>query len=299
MSSRDAAPDEPAELTVRCQDDRAVSVKFCDLFDEDEDCAHYAIEACAAGLNVRLDGVGAWNWSADLAPFLEKLSEDFRGWEGERVWQTNDRDLTVRAVFRSGGHVGLTWTLRPGRVARPSGKLENTVSIDARLMASITGSVNKGLTTALRRLSSFSTGAVRGRVSEVLFQIGQQRERAGGNGGHHQSQAVVGDGPVGQRVLDGRPFDLGIIAFTDLGRPGVAGVQGRERADAGFAQLRGVGAAYVCGRDSGQRHCNRQPQSCLLLNDRLSKDRFGFFDSQSLTLQSGGGRDERVPLQGA
>lgn len=131
MSSRDAAPDEPAELTVRCQDDRAISVKFCDLFDEDEDCVHYAIEVCAAGLNARLDGVAAWNWGADLAPFLEELSEGFRGWEGERVWQTNDRDLTVRAVFRSGGHVGLTWTLRPWRISVGSWDASVTTWLEA------------------------------------------------------------------------------------------------------------------------------------------------------------------------
>ncbi|MFF4361298.1 DUF6228 family protein [Streptomyces sp. NPDC001604] len=35
------------------------------------------------------------------------------GWDGVRTWQTLDRDLAVSAVFRSGGHVGLTWTLRP------------------------------------------------------------------------------------------------------------------------------------------------------------------------------------------
>ncbi|MFJ8538704.1 DUF6228 family protein [Streptomyces sp. NPDC093591] len=31
----------------------------------------------------------------------------------ERSRQTDDRDLAVSAVFRSGGYVGLTWTLRP------------------------------------------------------------------------------------------------------------------------------------------------------------------------------------------
>ena len=52
-------------------------------------------------------------WDSDLAPFLEKPAADYRGWDGERSWQTNDRDLAVSAVFRSGGHAGLTWTLRP------------------------------------------------------------------------------------------------------------------------------------------------------------------------------------------
>jgi hypothetical protein len=57
--------------------------------------------------------VVAWAWDSDLAPFLEELAADCRGWDGERSRQTNDRDLAVSAVFRSGGYVGLSWTLRP------------------------------------------------------------------------------------------------------------------------------------------------------------------------------------------
>lgn len=55
----------------------------------------------------------AWSWDSELAPFLEELAADFRGWDGERSRQTYDGDLTVSAAFRSGGHVGLTWTVRP------------------------------------------------------------------------------------------------------------------------------------------------------------------------------------------
>ncbi|MFC8130202.1 GNAT family N-acetyltransferase [Streptomyces sp. NPDC057302] len=35
-------------------------------------------------------------------------------------------------------------------------------------------------------------------------------------GRRHQSQAVVGDGSVGQHVLDGSPFDTGINAFCSI-----------------------------------------------------------------------------------
>jgi hypothetical protein len=129
--SQDDALGEPAEVTVRCQDDRDVHVRLCDLFVQDEDCVHYAIEAGAPGLNARLDGVAAWNWNGDLAPFLEGLARDFRGWQGERVWQTNDRDLTLRAVFRSGGHVGLTWTLRPWRTPVDSWDASVTTWLEA------------------------------------------------------------------------------------------------------------------------------------------------------------------------
>ncbi|AEM84092.1 DUF6228 family protein [Streptomyces violaceusniger] len=113
MSTHDVGLNELTEVVVRSQDNQAVRVRFCDRFRPDEDCVHYAIEACALGLHARVDEVVAWIWDADLAPFLEELARDFRGWDGERVWQNNDHDLTLRAVFRSGGHVGLTWTLRP------------------------------------------------------------------------------------------------------------------------------------------------------------------------------------------
>jgi hypothetical protein len=131
MRSQDAALGEPAESTVRCQEDRAVHVRLRDLFDEDEDRVHYAIEACAPGLNAGLDGVPAWNWDVDLAPFLEGLARDFRGWDGERVWQNNDRDLTVTAVVRSGGHDGLTWTLRPWRTSVGSRDASVTTWLEA------------------------------------------------------------------------------------------------------------------------------------------------------------------------
>lgn len=55
-------------------------------------------------------------WEEDLARFLQQLADGFRGWEGERAWKTYDEDLALRAVFVSGGHVRLTWTLRPWRV---------------------------------------------------------------------------------------------------------------------------------------------------------------------------------------
>lgn len=88
-------------------------MRFCDRFSFDDDSVHYAVELAAPGLTARVDEVVAWIWDTDLAPFLEELAADYRGWDGERNWQTNDRDLRASAVFRSGGHIGLTWTLRP------------------------------------------------------------------------------------------------------------------------------------------------------------------------------------------
>lgn len=126
MTSHDADTDSPAAVTVRCRDDHAVAVRLLDPFRPEDDRVLYAVEACAPGLTARVDDVAAWPWGADLPRFLAELAADFQGWDGRRVWQTLDRDLTVGAVFRSGGHVGLTWTLRPWRAA--SGRWEASVT---------------------------------------------------------------------------------------------------------------------------------------------------------------------------
>ncbi|MGW1712708.1 DUF6228 family protein [Streptomyces sp. NPDC002156] len=113
MSSPDDRTDDEPSVTVRCQDNSSVGVKLCERYSFDEDSVHYAVELRAPGLTARADEVVAWAWGSDLVPFLEALASDYRGWDGTRSWETNDRDLAVSAVFRSGGYVGLKWTLRP------------------------------------------------------------------------------------------------------------------------------------------------------------------------------------------
>ncbi|MFJ2774095.1 DUF6228 family protein [Streptomyces sp. NPDC087300] len=113
MTTPDVGTDDEAGVTVRCQDNASVGVTFRDRFSLDADSVHYAVELHAPGLTARVDEVVAWVWDSELAVFLEGLAADYRGWDGERKWQNDDRDLAVSAVFRSGGHVGLTWTLRP------------------------------------------------------------------------------------------------------------------------------------------------------------------------------------------
>jgi hypothetical protein len=112
MDAIDPDPDAPADILIRCQDSDC-AVRFYDRWRPDEDGVHYAIEASAPGLTARIDEAVAGIWGPDLAAFLDELAGDFRGWPGERTWHSLDRDLTINAVFRSGGHVGLTWTLRP------------------------------------------------------------------------------------------------------------------------------------------------------------------------------------------
>lgn len=113
MTSPDDGIDDEPGVTIRSLDNVAVGVRLSGQEPFDEDCVQYVFEAWAPGLTARVDEVVAWIWDADLAVFVAGLAADYQGWEGERVWQTYDGDLAVSAVFRTGGHVGLTWTLRP------------------------------------------------------------------------------------------------------------------------------------------------------------------------------------------
>ncbi|MEU9646840.1 DUF6228 family protein [Streptomyces sp. NPDC048188] len=99
----------------------------------------------------RVNEVVAWIWDSDLVPFLEELAADYRGWDGERSWQTNDRDLAVSAVFRSGGHVGLTWTSRPWPKAAGGWSASVTTWLEAgEQMASLAADVRRFLAGELR-----------------------------------------------------------------------------------------------------------------------------------------------------
>jgi hypothetical protein len=106
-------PDAMA-LVIRCPDTDSV-VRLCDRWQFDGDSVHYAVEASAPGLAARVDEAIAaiWEPNPDLPAFLAQLAQDFRGWPGERNWRSLESDLCISAVFRAGGHVGLTWTLRP------------------------------------------------------------------------------------------------------------------------------------------------------------------------------------------
>ncbi|MFD4634527.1 DUF6228 family protein [Streptomyces sp. NPDC058284] len=113
MPTPDVGTGAGAGVTIRCQDNASVGVTFRDRFSLDADSVHYAVELWAPGLTARVDEVVARVSDRGLSAFLAELAADYRGWDGERSWQTDDRDLTASAVFRSGGHVGVTWVLRP------------------------------------------------------------------------------------------------------------------------------------------------------------------------------------------
>jgi uncharacterized protein DUF6228 len=59
-----------------------------------------------------------------LADVLESISEDWRGWEGERMWQSEEAE--VRLTFRHDKGIRSSWRLsskaglRPAGAARPN-----------------------------------------------------------------------------------------------------------------------------------------------------------------------------------
>lgn len=103
---------DPPEVIIRCGQTPGVFVRLHERYFPDQYGVAFSIEAQAHGLHACLDGVETWIWDEnDLADFLTELATDFRGWTGERTWQTNH--LSVTASWHSGGHVSLTWTLQP------------------------------------------------------------------------------------------------------------------------------------------------------------------------------------------
>lgn len=100
--------DDSAELAVRCQENPGVAVKLVDRYVPEPTGVGFGVIALADGLTARVDGE-VWVWQDDLAHFLQGLADDFRGWDGERVWRAHH--LELRARFHSRGHVSLTWTL--------------------------------------------------------------------------------------------------------------------------------------------------------------------------------------------
>jgi hypothetical protein len=121
---------EPTELIIRCLEDPAAYVRLYDRFVIDRDGIGFSVEAHAEGMHACIGPVEVWIWDApDLAAFLAGLAEDFRGWTGERAWQTNH--LKVRAVYQSRGHVALTWTLQPRLTGADSWRASLTTWVEA------------------------------------------------------------------------------------------------------------------------------------------------------------------------
>lgn len=107
--------DDELSVLVRCRQDRDTTVRLHGRYLPDPYTAGFAVEGRGAGLQVQLPGVEVYAWDEGWLPgFVGQLAEDYRGWDGERIWRTSH--LSVRAVFHSGGHVALTWDLQPAPV---------------------------------------------------------------------------------------------------------------------------------------------------------------------------------------
>ncbi|MFF4341217.1 DUF6228 family protein [Kitasatospora sp. NPDC001540] len=121
---------EDGDLEVRCGRDRTAGVSLTDR-QEDDGLVRFTVRLRAPGLTARLADVVDLAPDVGLAGFLAALAADFRGWAGERSWHNADGDLALRAVFRSGGHVDLTWALRPWRAADGDWRAEATTRLEA------------------------------------------------------------------------------------------------------------------------------------------------------------------------
>jgi hypothetical protein len=78
-----------------------------------DDMVAFCIELGGDGMTAVAHGVVLAGGSP--AAFVEGLAASFEGWSGVRAWQNPDRDVRIEAVFGSGGHVDLTWTVAPWR----------------------------------------------------------------------------------------------------------------------------------------------------------------------------------------
>lgn len=48
-----------------------------------------------------------------LPGFMQELADDFRGWDGTRLWRSLENQLRVEATWQDGGHVALLFHLTP------------------------------------------------------------------------------------------------------------------------------------------------------------------------------------------
>ncbi|MGW4634267.1 DUF6228 family protein [Nocardia sp. NPDC004415] len=97
----------------------------------DDGSVQVCVEVGGPGLRAALHRVTlAVMGECDLVPFFDGLCADFAGWDGVREWSSVDRDLRIEAVFGSGGHIGLTWTVRPWRHADGNWSASTTVVVE-------------------------------------------------------------------------------------------------------------------------------------------------------------------------
>lgn len=98
--------------------------------DADEYVTTIIATADDAGLNASIR-VATSPGEGGLSAFLGELAENFCGWEGTRTWSSWGRELTASAVFRSRGHVAITWSLTRRFANEEDWRAEVTTVIEA------------------------------------------------------------------------------------------------------------------------------------------------------------------------
>ncbi|WP_234388277.1 MULTISPECIES: DUF6228 family protein [Streptomyces] len=92
---------------------RTISLRFHKLtrsFPEERDDLMHDFLVTAQGKSARIE-VMVRTWDGDgLDVFLAELAEEFRGWNGTKIWRSLEDDLTL-AAEHAGSHVRLTWGL--------------------------------------------------------------------------------------------------------------------------------------------------------------------------------------------
>ncbi|MEU0935068.1 DUF6228 family protein [Embleya sp. NPDC005971] len=150
---------DPNDVIIRCNDNPAIRIRLRDAVNPDDEVAvrftasrlvHYTVEIHAPEMAAQLDRVVGWvGETREIDGFLTDLARDFGGWDGERRWHTDDRDLTVTAAFRSGGRVELTWELRPRRLGGCGWAASVTLVVETgEQLAALAGDVRRFLSRA-------------------------------------------------------------------------------------------------------------------------------------------------------
>ncbi|MEV5896157.1 DUF6228 family protein [Nonomuraea fuscirosea] len=122
--------DGPSDVLVRCSRDPAVAIRLSGRRIDDDETV-FSVRATAGGLHATVPDVtvSIYDFAGDLAGFLGRLADDFRGWPGTRTWHTEQ--LTLEAGFHSGGHIELTWSMRPGLGTEATWEVSVTTWIEA------------------------------------------------------------------------------------------------------------------------------------------------------------------------
>jgi hypothetical protein len=65
---------------------------------------------------------------SNLGLFFAELAEQWRGWEGTRLWESPEHDLVIEARFSAGGHVEMTFATQDGPL--PKWRAQVTVEVE-------------------------------------------------------------------------------------------------------------------------------------------------------------------------